>query len=883
MTSRRVFGAAPFNVPGEFIGVDFSPDSRLLWAALEVDNASRAVAFDVESGRVVEQREAGTNVRSVLTLQGNDVLVGGWGFVRRISAKGKAVWTLKGGRSLHLMAVSPDRSTFVTVEEDEVHVRDAKSNTVRQTFKEKQGNIYAVAFSEDGAWMATGSAKGMVRLFDARTGQEQAQRKSNKVLALAFSPSGEHLLVGHGTGKVELWDARSLKKVPRFVGYHSFKAGGGAGCRWVGFSSDGTRAFSLGNEALLRSWRVPGGGAGPLIKVPARHMQGAVTVRSPDGRWLASGSTPGALSVWSTEDGAPRAGDAAPSPILGLALTPNAVIAAANKAYVSWPLDAGDRKEVEVRFPPSDVKSMGEGGLVRLDYDAIYVETSLGSSSREAFELSSDASGPLALSRDASRVAALAQEHVQVWRLKRPLLQASLLHDERVRACAFGPDDAWLATANDALHLWRLGKSPELIRDIPLADFKYVQGLAVSPRGWIAVSVAEWDDRDDSKSALLIVDPRDGRTVSRLARNDAVLGQVTFAGDGRAAVADSLGRLLLVDLVHPEKARWLEPDDEDAEPSAVVKDTRPVARRGDSVAYVGPDGSVVVETLAEVRGEDGAPFLLEVESGRTGVKGKHTVKRVSSALFEQRLAEAHFHFSGRFKEATPRFREASLKELGATLSPKADAKVTHLVLGTGAADSVASGLKAKGAAFSTISEPQFMELLLPTTAEAMAMLRNEVKEGEARWNAWRKRYMDAQGERFPVPLQGVDLSGADLSGYMLLVLDFTEAQLSKVNLSKVYLFDAIFRHADLREADFSGASCGRTVFTEANLRGASFHGAELGGTRFDGADLRDVDFTKARMHYVDLRGADLTGARMSSDMVDVKSDAKTRWPKGYKP
>ncbi|QDE67376.1 hypothetical protein [Myxococcus xanthus] len=102
MTSRRVFGAAPFNVPGEFIGVDFSPDSRRLWATLEADNTSRVVAFDVESGRVAEQREVGTNVWAVHTLQGKDVLVGRWGFVRRIPAKGKAVWTLKGERSLHL-------------------------------------------------------------------------------------------------------------------------------------------------------------------------------------------------------------------------------------------------------------------------------------------------------------------------------------------------------------------------------------------------------------------------------------------------------------------------------------------------------------------------------------------------------------------------------------------------------------------------------------------------------------------------------------------------------------------------------------------------------------------------------------------------------------
>ncbi|WAM28656.1 MULTISPECIES: hypothetical protein [Myxococcus] len=42
--------------------------------------------------------------------------------------------------------------------------------------------------------------------------------------------------------------------------------------------------------------------------------------------------------------------------------------------------------------------------------------------------------------------------------------------------------------------------------------------------------------------------------------------------------------------------------------------------------------------------------------------------RKPEGLFEHRLTDAHFHFSGRFKEATPLFRAASLKELGAASS-----------------------------------------------------------------------------------------------------------------------------------------------------------------------------------------------------------------------
>ncbi|WP_232537573.1 pentapeptide repeat-containing protein [Cystobacter fuscus] len=44
-----------------------------------------------------------------------------------------------------------------------------------------------------------------------------------------------------------------------------------------------------------------------------------------------------------------------------------------------------------------------------------------------------------------------------------------------------------------------------------------------------------------------------------------------------------------------------------------------------------------------------------------------------------------------------------------------------------------------------------------------------------------------------------------------------------------------------------------------------------------------MDLSKARLFHTDLRGADLRGARLPSDMKEVKHDAKTRWPRGFRP
>ncbi|WP_224372618.1 pentapeptide repeat-containing protein [Hyalangium versicolor] len=888
MTPRHVYGSSRFNAPGTFLGIGFSSDSKTLVALMPGEGSSRCVSFNMEDGAVASQQEIKGTWRDIRVLPGGDLIVSTWGKVQRVSTSGKTVWTVKGEQALHLAAVSLDGALLATVEDETAQIREAKKGTVVHTLKEKEGDIYGIAFSAEGGLLATGSSKGMVRLYDARSGKEQAKRKGTKTLTLAFSSNGEQLLVGHGAGKIELLQVEGLKPLSPILGHHEFPEGGDAGCRWVGFSPDGKSAYSLGNERRLRSWRVPDGEEGWVIEVPWRHAQGAVTALSPDGRWIATGSTAGALSVWSAEDGKPVVRNAAPTRLEGLALTPQAVLAASGRTYVSWDRKTGEITEILSGFPPTDVKALESGLLVRLDYENIFVGEKLDPDAASAFALSTYASGPLALSRGGALLAAPAQENVEVWDLKRSSRIAALLHDNSARACAFGPKDAWLVTADTNLHIWRLGEEPELIRDIPLAfeseeGDMHVRGLAVSERGWIAVSVDGTDNNNDAQCSVVLADPRSGKLVAQLKRPGVRLGQVAFVGAALIAVPDSSGQLLLADVSNPAKPRWLKPQEaEDVWPESEKGKELPLAVLGSDVAYVGPDGNVVVKTLADVKPETEAPFLLGVE-GSEGA-GAQPAAAKAEALFEKRLAGTRFLFVGRFKETSADFRELTVKELGGEVATKPDAKVTHLVLGEKPSAKVESDLKAKGAKYKPFTEKALMKLLLPTAAEARALLRSEVKDGAKRWNAWRERYVEARGEDFPTPLQGIELEGLDLRKYKLAVLDFTGAKLAGANFAGVDLFDTIFRNANLSGVDFSKGKCFRTVFTGANLSKARFGGVELSSARFDGADLREADFRDAKLIYADFSGADLRGALLPKKLPDnMKHNAKTRWPDGVRP
>ena len=109
-------------------------------------------------------------------------------------------------------------------------------------------------------------------------------------------------------------------------------------------------------------------------------------------------------------------------------------------------------------------------------------------------------------------------------------------------------------------------------------------------------------------------------------------------------------------------------------------------------------------------------------------------------------------------------------------------------------------------------------------------------------------------------LDGLDLTGVDLTNARLRDGSFFRSDLTGGNLSGTESYRAKFVNATLKDVRFDGAKLYEADLTKADLTGASLVGVDLRRARLFRATLRNANLTDARLKGADLARADLSGA-----------------------
>lgn len=214
------------------------------------------------------------------------------------------LYTLKGHTgAVQSVAFSPDGALLASGAGDNTvrlwRMHDGAAERTLKGHKRLAGmlflaGVYSVTFSPDGTLLASGAVDETIRLWRVADGTTVRIFKSSDASSMAFSPDGTLLAANsvYGMDLLQLADGTLVRHYPT-----------GDSVQSVAFSPDGTllACGTNGSFAQIQLWRVAEGGKVRTWGEYERAVQNVAF--SPDGALLASGSGDKTVRLWRVAEG----------------------------------------------------------------------------------------------------------------------------------------------------------------------------------------------------------------------------------------------------------------------------------------------------------------------------------------------------------------------------------------------------------------------------------------------------------------------------------------------------------------------------------------------------------------------------------------------------
>jgi WD40 repeat protein/DNA-binding SARP family transcriptional activator len=214
----------------------------------------------------------------------------------------------------HVVALAPDAATFVAADLDHktVSVRDAHTGEKLATLPGHSAEVLAVGYSPDGRFIASGSADGTLRLWNASSRRIVHVLRAHRgaVFATRFSADGKRLATLGGDRAVRVWDLHSGRQLQSFPNVHdrtSAPVVWGEGVAFVGNDRIAVAPWSREGQALspvvAKVFDLSSGKQVNVVNDPAGPTQTVDIDVSPDGKLLVASHAEGVLALYRLADG----------------------------------------------------------------------------------------------------------------------------------------------------------------------------------------------------------------------------------------------------------------------------------------------------------------------------------------------------------------------------------------------------------------------------------------------------------------------------------------------------------------------------------------------------------------------------------------------------
>jgi WD40 repeat protein/predicted negative regulator of RcsB-dependent stress response/energy-coupling factor transporter ATP-binding protein EcfA2 len=511
-----------------------------------------------------------------------------------------------------------------------------------------EDKVEAVAFSQDGQFLATASDDNTAAIWEVKTGKEITRvRHEDWVRAVAFSKDDQYLATASDDNTARLWDVKTGQEVAR-INHESAVTG-------VTFGGDGQLLATASDDNTTRIWDVK-----TSQEVARINHEGSVKAVSfsGDGQYLATASLDNTAHIWEVKTSQEVAVINHEDEVYAVSFSPDSQFLATasrdNTAHI-WEVKTG--KEVVGIRHDDDVYAVSfspDGQFLATTSDDNTARIWEIKTSKEIARIShKDKVEAIAFSPDGQFLATTSDDNTaRISEFKTTKGVARIRHEDVVEAVTFSPDGQFLATASDdnTARIWDVNTGKEINR---ISHKGEVDGVAFSPDGQFLATAS------DDKTAR-IWDVNTVREITTISHDDEVEsvafspnGQflATASGDKTARIWDVNTGKEMIRIRHEDEIEAIA-FSPDGQFLATASDDNTAriweANTGKEIDWISHESAVTGIAFSPdgqflaTASDDNTARILEVETGKQVVRIRHEdeVKDVSFSPDGQFLATA---------------------------------------------------------------------------------------------------------------------------------------------------------------------------------------------------------------------------------------------------